>query len=126
MRILLGLVSLVVVAGVLTVGYALAARFVVHGPVTPAGLHDAVARESGSASSILGGSPSCRRLRASRTWSCVVFDASGSGAVEYRVRVRPASSCFDGRITGNFGEGGTQSRIGGCVYRARWKLLDLL
>ena len=125
-RVVLGLVILVALAGFVKVGYVLAVRFVLHGPVTPATLHDAVQRESGSAGGILVDKSRCQSTNAARTWSCVVADRAGSGGVEYRVRVRSDSSCFDGRITANFGEGGTEPQISGCVYRARWKLVDLL
>ena len=113
-------------AASLFAAYALAARFVLHGPVTAASLHEAVERESGSAGSLVGGADHCRRLRTARTWKCSVHDSAGSGGVDYRVRVRSGSSCFDGLLTTEYGEGGMPKRISGCVYRWQWTLLDLL
>jgi hypothetical protein len=43
-----------------------------------------------------------------------------------RVRVRNGSSCFDGRLTADYGEGGMPRRIRGCVYRWQWSVFDLL
>ena len=53
-------------------------------------------------------------------------DSSGSGGVDYEVRVRDGSSCFDGRLTAARGEGGMPGRISGCVYRWQWNVFDLL
>jgi NDP-sugar pyrophosphorylase family protein len=99
---------------------------VLHGPVTAGSLHDAVERQSGSAGNLFGTTDRCRRLDAARTWRCSVYDSAGSGGVDYRVRARSGSSCFDGRITADYGEGGLPKRISGCVYRWQWSAFDLL
>jgi hypothetical protein len=106
--------------------YALAARFVLHGPVTATSLHAAVERESGSAGAMLETTDRCRRLEVDRTWECSVYDSSGSGGVGYEVRAREGSACFAGRRTANYGEGGLPKRISGCVYRWQWTVFDLL
>jgi hypothetical protein len=54
-----------------------------------------------------------------------VDDSAGSGGVEYRVRVRSGTSCFEGRATAGSGEA-MPKRIDGCVHRWQWTLLDLL
>ena len=119
-------ILLPIVAAFLFAAYALTARFALHGSVRPGSLHEAVERESGSAGTILGGSDRCHRLHARRAWTCSVADSAGSGGVDYRVRVRSGSSCFDGRMTAGYGEGTMPKRIDGCVYRWQWTLLDLL
>ena len=110
------LVLLLLVGAFPFAAYALAARFVLHGPVTARSLVEAVEEESGSAGTILGTAEPCRRLRAVKTWECSVLESSGSGGVDYEVRVRNRSS---------YGEGGLPTRISGCVYRWRRKPFDL-
>jgi hypothetical protein len=106
--------------------YAIAARFVLSGPVTPASLYIAVDRESGSAGGLLGDRDRCRRVDSLRTWTCSVSDSAGSGGVDYRVKVRSGGSCFDGQLTADYGEGGMPHRISGCVHRWQWSLLGAL
>jgi hypothetical protein len=55
-----------------------------------------------------------------------VYDSAGSGGVDYRVRVCTGSSCFDGRITASYGEGGLPQRISGCVFPWHRSAFDLL
>jgi hypothetical protein len=125
-RRLVLLILIPVVTALLLATYALAARFVLHGPVTANSLHEAVERQSGSAGNIFRMPERCRRRRADGTWKCSVSDSSGSGGVDYKVRVRNGSSCFDGRLTADYGEGGVPKRISGCVYRWQWNVFDLL
>jgi hypothetical protein len=111
----LKIVALVILMGVLgVVAYELGTRFVLHGRVTTASLHTAVARESGSADLALGVRDGCRREDAPRTYTCFVGDRSGSAGVNYRVRLRPGSSCFDARTPRGHR---MPARISGCVYR---------
>jgi hypothetical protein len=99
--------------------YALAARFALHGPVTPTSLYASVAARAGSAG---GDAGRCRRAGAA--WSCLVSDREGSGGGEYRVRVRAGSSCFDGRLTRDASEDGDMPRrVQGCIHLWQWRLL---
>jgi hypothetical protein len=108
-------------------GYALLARFVLHGPVTGHSLFQSVEHASGSAGRVLGGAGGrCRRRTKTATrWSCSVADREGSGGATYRVRVERGTSCWHGALASDYSEGGMPKAIHGCVYRWQWSLLDL-
>ena len=126
-RKLLPVVLLLAIGVSAFVAYALAARFVLHGPVTSESLYVAVDRDSGSAGGLLGQRGRCHTTRKPRTWTCSVYDSAGSGGVDYRVNVSADSSCFRGQLTADHGEPGMPRRISGCVRRWQWTLLgDLL
>jgi hypothetical protein len=111
----LKILALVILLGVLgAVAYGLAARYVLHGRVTTASLHTAVARESGSADLRLGVRDGCRREDAPRTYTCFVGDRSGRAGVNYRVKLRAGSSCFEARTRRGHR---MPARITGCVRR---------
>ena len=106
-----GVVCIVVIAVVGT--YAVLASNVFHGPVNGRSLYLSVKKESGGGSAITQDARTrCRPMRAPRDWTCSVDERSGSGEVEYRVRVHPDSSCWDGAGGG----AGLPSRISGCVH----------
>jgi hypothetical protein len=116
--------GLVAVATVF-VCFALLARFVVHGEVTPRSLHDALTAEAPSAGEILGEKGTCKRTRP-RVWTCAITDSAGSGGAEYRVTVRRNSSCWDARLRIDGSEGGMPKKVSGCVHLWQWSLFDLV
>lgn len=121
--IVIGVLAAVAMFG----GYALVARFVLHGPVDPGSLQRSVAMETSSADVTLNISRPCQpRARADR-WSCDVSDGSGSGTAVYGIRVEPDSSCWTGRLVAGYEVEGTMPRrISGCVHRWQWTLWDVL
>ena len=113
-------------AGLLLASVALIARFVLHGPVNGRSLHQAVVRESDSAEILFDSEGKCRPLESRGTWRCVVSDDQGSGSVAYRVVVSPDSSCWEGRLTSDGGEGPMPQRIHGCVHLWQWTLVEIV
>lgn len=109
------------IASCLFVGYALLARFVLHGPVTGRSLVISVEEASGSAGGLLNHGR-CRPTRAPREWRCEVTDSAGSGGATYTIRLRPGSSCWDGVLTNDASEGGMPKTIEDCVRRWQWSL----
>jgi hypothetical protein len=90
-----------------------------------------VERASGSAGAtlepgVVAGYDRCDPVERSREWSCDVMDRGGSAGATYRVRVRPASSCWEGQLSHDYSEAGMPGRIAGCVNRWEWTLTDLL
>ena len=116
----------VLYAGLLLASVALLARFVLHGPVNGRSLHQAVVRESGSAEILFDSEGRCRSLEPRGIWTCVVGDAQGSGNVAYRVVVRPGSSCWEGQLIGDAGEGPMPEAIRGCVHLWQWTLIEIV
>jgi hypothetical protein len=105
--------------------YALLARFVLHGPVTPDSLAEALTRESDSAGSTLGDPGRCRQTAAT-TWNCSVVDRQGSGGARYTVTVDADRSCWQATLDEDHSEGGMPGIVNGCVHRWQWALTDLL
>jgi hypothetical protein len=105
--------------------YALLARFVLHGPVTPDSLAEALTRESDSAGSTLADPGRCRQTSAA-VWSCSVVDQQGSGGARYEVRVDADGSCWRATLADDYSEDGMPKSVDGCVYRWQWALTDLL
>jgi hypothetical protein len=105
--------------------YALLARFVLHGPVSPDSLAEAVTRESDSAGSSLDDPGRCRQASAA-IWSCSVLDEQGSGGATYKVTVNADGSCWEATLDQDSSEGGMPGSLDGCVYRWQWALTDLL
>jgi hypothetical protein len=101
----------------------LAARFVVHGPVTSGRLTRSVGWAADSADIDIVNA--CRE-RARGTWRCEIQDPEGSGGTTYRVRIDPASSCWTGRAIDDHSEQGMAHRIHGCVHLWEWRILSLL
>jgi hypothetical protein len=98
----------VVVAGVLV-----ALRL--DGPVSGPRLATAVSEAAGAVAA--PALDACTR-RDARTWDCSVSDTSGSGRTDYRVRVRPGSSCWTAdRSAADGFEGEMPERLEGCVRR---------
>jgi hypothetical protein len=116
------LVRLLIFALMVLIATALLGRYVVHGTVDRESLAVAVARESGSADDLLGGSEPCRTTDRVGVWRCRVGDSEGSGTAVYRVSIRPGSSCWDARRIRDDSEAGMPRRAGGCVYRWQWSL----
>jgi hypothetical protein len=101
--------------------YALAARFVIHGPVRDHSLHRSVSLAAGSAA-LLGSDPSDRCVpHGPRRWHCDVWDSGGSGTVRYAVRVQPDGSCWDARLDSSPGEPMPET-VSGCVHRWQWAI----
>jgi hypothetical protein len=112
--IVFGLVPLLAVF--LFAVYAVLARTVIHGPVTPDSLGVSVAEEGGS---MFAEFSECRPAARAREWRCT-FSVDGSSGAEFRVRVRDGSSCWDAsRVHGT----GLDRRLSGCVHRWQWSLL---
>ena len=125
MRIFSVLLLLTLVAGLVPAGfatYAMLARFTLAGHVNSSSLAISVTNSSPSAGSIVGNSGECHARRA-RLWSCTVSDSSGSGVVDYNVRVRQGSSCWEGRLVHGRGYD-MPRRVSGCVHRWQWSLLS--
>jgi hypothetical protein len=105
--------------------YAVLARWALHGPVHAQSLGVSMVRATGSLDDLFGDPSPCRRTARPDEWRCSVADPSFSGSLIYRVRVRPASSCWDGRLVsgteGRYGDG----TVSGCVHRWQWSLLGL-
>jgi hypothetical protein len=105
-------------------GYALAARFVLHGEVNGRTLMQSVQHQSGSVGWLLDdGSDSCvRKTGTEDVWSCDVSDRHGSGGAGYRVRVSAGTACWSARMTWNGAEGFMPRRVSGCIPRWDWSL----
>jgi hypothetical protein len=71
--------------------YAILARWVWHGPLTPESLFASVQDQSGSAGDLFDEHSQFERVHAARTWRCDVSDPAGSGSIRYRVVVRETS-----------------------------------
>ncbi|HEU4657610.1 MAG TPA: hypothetical protein VFR97_08805 [Capillimicrobium sp.] len=112
----------VVAAGVVAVlaGYVILATFVLHGPVDGRSLLRSV---SGVANSVGEPLEPCDPATKPRVWNCTVGDREGSGTVEYRVTLRPDSSCWDAILVDDYSEGGMPRYLNGCVRRMEWSLL---
>lgn len=116
-RILLVMLACVV-AGAYWFGvYAIAARFVLHGPVT----HESVTRSVYDEAPFGWLSlPECDFD--SEPWSCLVHDDSGGGAF-YDVVRRPDSSCWDATLTANVSsEVEPPKTFSGCVPLWQWAI----
>jgi len=101
------------------VAFALLGRFVLHGPVSQHSLEVSVHRAA--ALGMLPEAASCKR--AVRVWHCMAYDDSGGGAT-YEVKLRPGSSCWNGRMTQNASyEVDPPRELGGCVRRWQWSIL---
>ena len=113
------LLLVVLLVAVLGAGvFAVLARFVLHGEVTPRSLFVSVEDASGSAGLIFKDEGRCRPWRGREgLWRCTVRDAAGSGGATYRVRMRSGSSCWDARLTDDDSEGTMPEMLDGCVYR---------
>lgn len=118
-RILLVVVACVF-AGAYWFGvYAIAARFVLHGPVTEASLTRSV---YDAAPFGLLSLPECDFD--TEPTSCLVHDDSGGG-VFYDVKVRPDSSCWDATLALNASSEVSEPppTLSGCVRRWQWSIL---
>lgn len=109
--------------GLLVVGAASAARWVVHGPVNSDSLAEAVAIEAGASFPGSG----CTFVKKSRTWICMISSREGSGTVTYELTMQDDSSCFDGVKVASDSEPPEDEpkTISGCVHLWQWSLLDL-
>jgi hypothetical protein len=92
--------------------YNVLASNVLHGKVTARSLYVAVENEAGVDALERDEHGRCRHSGQPRVWECVFATAGGSSGVTYTVRVRPDSSCWDGRGGGT----GFPGRISGCVH----------
>jgi hypothetical protein len=99
--------------------YALAGRFVLHGPVTGRSLAVNLAQTAGSAA--IDEPHACTRAAAPGTWRCFVVDPGGSGGASYRVAVEPGSSCWSATVTQRAGgDEPLPTHLHACVHRWQW------
>ncbi|MDA0184902.1 hypothetical protein OJ997_31655 [Solirubrobacter phytolaccae] len=116
---MLRLTLAVLAVGFAFVAYALLARFVLHGPVDQRSLEVSVHRVA--AFGMLPEAAACER--AEGVWHCMAYDDSGGGA-SYEVKLRPGSSCWDGRRLQNASyEVDPPRELSGCVRRWQWSIL---
>jgi hypothetical protein len=106
----LGCIGVIAVLAV----YDMLTTHVLHGPVNGRSLYVAVRDESGGVNPItVDEHRRCHPTRPPRVWTCSVDVPTGSaGGVDYRVRIRDGSSCWDGVGGGT----GLPHRISGCVH----------
>ncbi len=116
---------LLVVSVVIFAAFALLARFVLHGEVSPTSLNESLATEAGSADQLLDVPGRCDRS-ASSTWECLIGDSSGSGGATYRVAVARGSSCWEAQRVDDFSESGMPRVVSGCVHLWQWSVVDAL
>ena len=102
-RILATLVVILIGVPVAFTGYAVLAKWVLHGPVTDRSLARSVGLEVGLTHG------DCRRSHRPGMWRCDLDDGASDSATVY-VRVRPRSSCWESRDARS------------CVHRWQWSL----
>lgn len=117
-HVLIGLLALVLAVA----GYALLARFILHGPVNAVSLVGSIT-DSGEFGT--WAASACEKA-GSRHWTCMLDNDSDS--TTYRVRIEPNGSCWTA-IRGRYpdsGFGELPSRATGCVHRWQWSLGSLI
>ncbi len=125
-RTIVKTIKLLVVLGLTVATFAVLARFVVHGRVNGASLHDSITAAAPSAGRLLGDDDECEPGVDTRTWRCSIVDRDGSGGADYVVTVEAGGSCWRAQLERDYSESGMPKRVRGCVYLWQWSLLDLL